>query len=114
MSIFQSVEMNNVPKISCWGMTPLVVRFVRRLVLCIAFTFPPGVLLPRQVVPAIIFLCAAGDPLGFAGAVLLQVWVLTLVDMWRHVWWDARLIRATRVSSELVPEQPLAETTPEI
>ncbi len=114
MSIFHSQPIRNVPASRVASLVPLLVRLFLQLAGCLAATVPPGWILAHYMMPPIIRLCAVGDTLGFLGFVLFELWILTLINMWRHVWWDLQLPYAVKVQTGLTSEPGLAEITPEI
>jgi hypothetical protein len=114
MSIFNSVTVSQAVRDSEQTRIALVIRFWRHLILCLVFTFPLEAIAARYAVPGILRRCASGELLGYAAAVLLQIWAINLVQMWRCVWWELRLIRATKSSGETKPDQPLSESIAEI
>ncbi len=114
MSIFNSVTVDQAVKDSEQTRPALVIRFWRHLIICLVFTFPLEALAARYAVPGILWRCASGDLLGYAAAVLLQIWVINLVNMWRCVWWDLRLIRASNSHGEISSDQALSESIAEI
>jgi hypothetical protein len=114
MSIFRSAENTSTRKSKLREASPTLARFVAHLVVCLVLTFPLGGVLARHAVPQILLLSVTGEPLGFVGTVLLLLWVLSLLDLWRHVYWDIRQFWALRMADESAPEQPLGETSSEI
>jgi hypothetical protein len=66
-------------------LSPLTIRLLRRLSVCIASTFGFGSFLALYAMPRILRACAGGDPMGFVGLVLFALWIQSLADMWQHV-----------------------------
>lgn len=114
MPIFQSVKKINSQNAWDSPMTTKITRLAVHLVVCLLLTFPVGAVLARYAVPKILLLSITGDPLGFAGTVLLLLWVLSLLDLWQHVYWDICQFRSFRGMEDRVAEQPIAETHSEI
>ncbi len=113
MSIFDFLNTRDSGQVS-HDVRGLKARFAGRLALCTLFTFLPGYFLAYQVVPFILQLSVIGHPLGFIGSLLLLLWVLTLFDMWRYVWWDLRLIYTSAAKVEEALQKAPPGTTPEI
>lgn len=77
-------------------LSPLTIRFLCRLSVCMACTFGFGTFLALYAMPSILGACANGDPKGFLGLVLFVLWIETLVDMSHHVRRDLLQLRANR------------------
>jgi hypothetical protein len=114
MATIRSEQAGNLLAAPASRLTPLTMRFLRRLTACAVFTFPAFIVLAQYAVPGIVRLCAAGNLRGFAGVLLLQIWIVTLVDMWRHVVWDFLQICARRYGPQVSPLDAASETAPEI
>ncbi len=65
--------------------SPLAIRFLYRLSVCMASTFGFGAFLALYAMPRILAACVNGDPKGFLGLVLFVPWIETLADMWHDV-----------------------------
>ncbi len=65
--------------------SPLTIRLLCRLSVCMAYTFGFGSVLALYAMPRILRMCANGDPKGFAAFLLVDLWVLNLADMWHYV-----------------------------
>lgn len=74
-----------VSSMSHHRLSPLTIRFLCRLSVCMAFTFGFGSFLALCAMPHILRECADGDPKGFAAFILVTLWVQSLADLWRHV-----------------------------
>jgi hypothetical protein len=74
----------------------LTIRFLSRLSVCLASTFGFGSFLTLYGMARILRACAAGDPMGFVGLVLVALWVQSLADMWQYVRRDFRRLWETR------------------
>lgn len=68
--------------------SPLAIRFLWRLSVCLASTFGFGSFLALYAMPRILRACVDGDPIGFVGLVLFALWVQSLADMWQYVRWN--------------------------
>jgi hypothetical protein len=114
MTIFNSDYARKLPTISGSHPSSLMMRFVRRFAVCLFYTVPAVTVLAHYAVPAIVRMCAVGSVRGFGCAVLLHIWVLTLLDMWQHVLRDFRRIYAFNQTSSTAPAEAAFETSPKI
>jgi hypothetical protein len=69
-------------------LSPLTIRFLCRLSVCMACTFGFGTFLALYAMPRILRACTDGEPMGIVGLVLFVLWIETLVDMWQSVRWN--------------------------
>lgn len=74
--------------ISRHRLSPLTIRLLWRLAVCIASTFGFGSFLALYAMPRIFRACTDGNPMGIVGLVLFVLWLETLVDMWQSVRWN--------------------------
>ena len=96
MATLFSTQPLKVSWISRHRLSPLTIRFLSRLAVCLASTFGCGSFLALYAMPRILRACAAGDPMGFVGLVMVTLWVQSLADMWQYVRRDFRRLWETR------------------
>jgi hypothetical protein len=84
-------------------LSPLTIRLLWRLSVCVVYSFGFGSVLALYAMPHILRMCTKGDPKGFTAFVLVDLWILNLADMWHYVprnllrLWENRGTRESRL-----------------
>ncbi len=94
--------------------SPSIIRLFFHLFGCIGCTFGLGSVFALRVAPAIVRDLATGSLIGPFELFLVALWVVSLLQMWEHVWRDLFRLRLERSAQEVPPDEALAQRSPEI